>query len=343
MKRVEELIPEIETLKGTLNSVEGILNDLENPKLKEINAILYKASMYSDFLNALNAADPWAGKAGARLSEVNQKVSLAYSFEAPEIMQMPLEKRQEIFSDERLAPYAYCFRKYTDPDFVVLGEEASKVAVLMGTGQNSEDIYNIFDNIELPLPSFTYPDGTEGVLTDEVFSQIMESTEYDHEFRKKIYWTDMEINLFVVTLLRQCMHSEFEDYCYKTIEGGGALDASEMAQKWIELEKLYYGDSVAIYEDSGIDWARISHLYYDYYVYQYATSITYAASVCEQVEQKGQEEVDAYLKFLKAGNSASPAELLGIAGVDPLKDDTYEAAGSLITALIDDFIATVKK
>ena len=84
-------------------------------------------------------------------------------------------------------------------------------------------------------------------------------------------------------------------------------------------------------------------MYYDYYVYQYATSITYAASVCEQVEQKGQEEVDAYLKFLKAGNSASPAELLGIAGVDPLKDDTYEAAGSLITALIDDFIATVKK
>ena len=567
MQRVEELIPEIEALRGTLNSVEGILNDMENPKLLELNAILNKAEMYTNFLNSLDPTDSWAGQATARLYEVWQKVSLAYAFEEPEIMEMPLEKRQEIFSDERLAPYAYRLRNYTDPDYVVLGEEANTVKTLMGMAQNSSSTHDIFDYVELPRPSFTYPDGTEGVLTDEVYSQIIESKDYDHAFRKelyglrnamrqpyantyasllegtmkanwanaqiygfdstleqaldssdvepeiydkiiefshsllpkvyeyyeakkellgldemmlcdlnqsitdyspkeisyeesvntgragisvwgdeylsafdkiitsphidvypsdtkdtgayetlqgnettpfimynfngsesytstivhemghavysefaaenqneynnnpgiftqevastaneimfhkkmvneaetkeeKLYWLDAEIDLFLNTILRQCLYSEFEDYCYKTIENGGSLNADAMAEKWLELEKEYYGDSVTILDDSGIDWARIPHLYYGYYVYKYATSITYAASICEQVEEKGQEEINAYLDFLKAGSCAKPSELLGIAGVDPLKDETYEAARELIGVLIDEFIET---
>ena len=111
-----------------------------------------------------------------------------------------------------------------------------------------------------------------------------------------------------------------------------------MANKWIELEKLYYGDVMTILDDSGIDWARVPHFYYNYYVYKYATSITYAAALCKQVETNGQETIDAYLEFLKAGNSASPAELLKIAGVDPLSDDAYEMAGELIDNLIDEFV-----
>ncbi len=116
-----------------------------------------------------------------------------------------------------------------------------------------------------------------------------------------------------------------------------------MADKWLELQHLYYGDAITVYDDSGIDWARISHYYNNYYVYQYATSITYAASICNKVDEKGQEEIDAYLEFLKAGNSASPSELLRIADVDPLADETYEDAGELISELIDEFIKTAGK
>ena len=60
--------------------------------------------------------------------------------------------------------------------------------------------------------------------------------------------------------------------------------------------------------------------------------------MCKQVETNGQETIDAYLEFLKAGNSASPAELLKIAGVDPLSHDAYEMAGELIDNLIDEFV-----
>ena len=131
------------------------------------------------------------------------------------------------------------------------------------------------------------------------------------------------------------MTERFEDYCYKTIENGGGLDAAEMAGKWIELQKLYYGDNMTIPESSGIDWARVPHFYYNYYVFQYATSITYAASIATLVKEKGQDEIDAYMDFLKAGQTASPSKLLGIAGVDPLDDATYDEAGVLIGGLID--------
>ena len=77
----------------------------------------------------------------------------------------------------------------------------------------------------------------------------------------------------------------------------------------------------------------------DYYVYKYATSAAYAASVCKLVDVKGQEEIDAYIDFLKAGKTKDPASLLSIAGIDPLKDETYEAAEEYISELIDEYIA----
>ena len=569
MQRVEELIPEIEKFRGTLNSADGILKDFESPELLEINAIMNKAGMYVTFLNSLDPTDAWASQANARYTEVQQKEYLAYSFETPEIMEMPLEKRQEIFSDERFEPYAYMSHRYVDPDYVVLGEEASTVETLLYMANNTSDTHDIFDYVELPRPTFTYPDGTEGVLTDEAYYNVMESNKYDHEFRKelyelrnsmrqpyaytyasllegqmrlywadaqihgfdsslaaalyetdvdpevydktidfahsmlpkmyeyyavkkellgldemmicdmslsttdyepkhvtydyavnvgregisvwgdeylktfdmiitsphvdvypsdtkqtgafeylmgkettpfvmynfsgsesytstivhemghavyseysaenqnsyncmpgiftqevastaneimfhkymienaatkeeKLYWLEQEIDLFSNTILTQCMFSEFEDYCYKTIEAGGSLDADEMSEKWSELEKLYYGDAITVQDDGGINWARIPHLYYNYYVYKYASSLTYAASICNQVDEKGQEEIDAYMEFLKAGSSADPATLLSIAGVDPMADATYDEAGKLFEELIDEYIETVK-
>ena len=567
MKRLEELIPEIEKLKGKLNSVEGFLKDLEDPDIVEISQILNKASMYSECLNELDATDPWAGKVRARVDDLWQKVNLAYSFADPEIMDLPLKKRQEILSDERLAPYAYVMRQYTDPDYVCLSEEASTVNTLLHSAMNQQDIRNIFDYVELPRPTFEYPDGTEGVYSDEECARITESPEYDHEFRKeilslrnsmrqpyantyaallegamrqnwadariakkdstlekalsdsdvdpeiyekiiefthsllpkiheyyaarkellgldemmtcdinlsvtdynpkrvsydeamnlgragisvwgdeylktydriaesshidvypsdtkrsgacerldwngttpviiynfdgsesyistlvhemghavyaelssenqnfyninpeifthevastaneimfqnymienaktkdeKIYWLDSEIDLFLSTLHRQILYSEFEDYCYKIIEAGGSLNADDMSEKWLELFKQYYGDAMTVDDDYGIDWARIDHLYYNYYLYKYATSITYAASLCNRVEENGQKETDAYLDFLKAGKTADPASLLAIAGIDPMDDDTYSEAGKLIEGLIDEFIET---
>nr|MCR5399896.1 oligoendopeptidase F [Lachnospiraceae bacterium] len=115
----------------------------------------------------------------------------------------------------------------------------------------------------------------------------------------------------------------------------------DLNKKWLELTRLYYGDYVEASENSGIGWTGVPHFYYNYYVYQYATSLTYAASICNLVDKNGQNEVDDYINFLKAGASASPADLLRIANVDPLDDRTYEEAGALINELIEEYIAAI--
>ena len=145
------------------------------------------------------------------------------------------------------------------------------------------------------------------------------------------------------TLSTQCRYSEFEDYCYKVLENGGSLNGDDLNKKWLELTRLYFGDYVDVSENSGIGWAGIPHLYYNYYVYQYATSMTYAASICNLVDKNGQGEVNDYICFLKAGASASPADLLRIANVDPTDDKTYEEAGDLIKELIEEYISAINE
>ena len=78
MKRVEELLPKIETLRGKLNTVDGLLKDLEDPDLVEIKAILNKGRMYTKFISSLDATDSWAKKASARYNDVYQKEIMAY-------------------------------------------------------------------------------------------------------------------------------------------------------------------------------------------------------------------------------------------------------------------------
>ena len=569
VKRAEKLLDEVVKFRGTLDSAEGIKAYLESPVNLDVKVIREKAEKYSELLDLLNVTDPKALTAKALFNELDQKKTIATAFFETEIMEMPLEKRQEIISDERLAPYAYYLNKYTDKEYRILTEEALTAETLVNSAVKSQNTYYIFDGVELIRPAFTYPDGTESVLTDAEYQKIKYDPDYDRDFRnkmfslrnstrlpysntyasllegemrkniakaklrgfdtaldhalfendidpafyqriidfahsilpsineyykaraefagldklsipdldiplsdynpgnttyedainlgrsalsawgdeyletfdriitkphidvypahgkqlvdceesfgndttpyimynfddtvsytstivheaghavyaessakeqniynnapkvfthevastanelmflkkmvadassndEKLYWLSREIDLFIAALLSQCKYSEFEDYCYKVLENGGSLNGDDLNRKWLELSRSYYGENVQVNDDFGIDWARIPHFYEDYYVYQYATSLTYAASVCNLVDKNGKAEVDNYIRFLKSGNTASPADLLRIANVDPMDDKTYEEAGALIKRLIEEYISALK-
>ena len=181
------------------------------------------------------------------------------------------------------------------------------------------------------------------VFTQEVASTANECMLYKDRIRnaetkeEKIFWLEKEIDMFINTILRQCMNSEFEDYCYKRIEAGKNLSAQEMDGKYKELLKEYYGGDVKLFPNAGSDWTRIPHFYYHYYMYQYATSLTYAAAICQRVEDEGEDAVDDYIAFLKLGNSASPEELLKTVGVDPLDGETYRKTCQYLQSLIDQY------
>ena len=181
------------------------------------------------------------------------------------------------------------------------------------------------------------------IFTQEVASTTNELLYYHYKMShaanddEKLYYLQNALNLFTGTFFSQVMFAEFEDELYKTIEAGGALDGEALSDRYLELLNTYRGDSIISFPESKYLWAEIPHFYEPYYVYKYATSITYAASIAQGILGGRERAVEDYLSFLKAGRSADPQTLLSIAGVDPLKEETYHAAMDYFNGLVDEY------
>ena len=127
-----------------------------------------------------------------------------------------------------------------------------------------------------------------------------------------MFYLENMLSMFSGTFFLQALYAEFEDAMYQTVESGGVLDAEALSDLWSELYQQYRGDTIESFPDSRYAWASIPHFYYNYYVYQYATSVAYAASICERITGGEERAVEDYLAFLKLGASGSPEELLAI-------------------------------
>ena len=186
-----------------------------------------------------------------------------------------------------------------------------------------------------------YSDPT--IFTQEVASTTNELLYYSYKMNnaksdeEKLYYLENALYMFNGTFFTQMMFSEFEDYMYKTVEAGGALDAEDLGDKWMELMNEYRGGEVEYPEEARYYWSEIPHFYYVYYVYQYAADVAYAASIAERISSGEAGAVDDYMAFLKRGGSASPVDLLSTAGIDPLNENTYKYALEYYTSLVDEY------
>ena len=119
-----------------------------------------------------------------------------------------------------------------------------------------------------------------------------------------------------MTLYRQTQFAEFEHEIHKYVEEGGALTAEFLSKLYGDINARYYGDNMITGPEIAMEWARIPHFYYNYYVYQYATGISAATAFAKKILEGGEKEREAYLEFLKAGSSDYAIETLKKAGVD---------------------------
>lgn len=110
-------------------------------------------------------------------------------------------------------------------------------------------------------------------------------------------------------------------------QNGEALTAERLTEVYYELNKKYFGEDVAVDEEIGMEWARIPHFYYNYYVFQYATGFSAATALSKGILEEGQPAVDRFInEFLKAGSSDYPIEVLKKAGVDMTSSSPVEEA-----------------
>ncbi len=133
---------------------------------------------------------------------------------------------------------------------------------------------------------------------------------------EKIFLINQKVEGLRGTLFRQTMFAEFELLIHQHVEQGTPLTPQLLKEEYRKLNQKYFGPSVVIDEEINIEWARIPHFYYNFYVYQYATGISAAIDLAEIVCTGGHKEQEAYLNFLKSGSSRYPIETLKLAGVD---------------------------
>lgn len=153
---------------------------------------------------------------------------------------------------------------------------------------------------------------------------------------KRAIISDM-MDLFKSTIYRQTMFSEFEDFIFNEFENGNVLTNELLSNKYYELNKLYFGDDVIINDDIKYEWERIPHLYYDFYVYQYATGLSAACYIVKRILNHEENAVSDYLKFLSTGDSMDPIEELKVAGVDMEDEKVINGAIDMFQEIINEY------
>ncbi|WP_188455356.1 oligoendopeptidase F [Virgibacillus oceani] len=164
--------------------------------------------------------------------------------------------------------------------------------------------------------------GNYSIFVAEVASTCNEALLNDYmlehldDEKQKLYLLNHYLEGFRGTVFRQTMFAEFEHDIHMRIQNGEPLTAEKLTEIYYDLNKKYYGEAVVSDEEIGLEWARIPHFYYNYYVYQYATGFSAATALAGKILSGEEGAVDRYLDFLKAGSSDYPIEVLKKAGVD---------------------------
>jgi oligoendopeptidase F len=208
------------------------------------------------------------------------------------------------------------------------GAYTTKPFILLNFQSKRDDMYTLAHELGHSLHSFftranqPFQYGEYTIFVAEVASIFNEGllTEYllrtTSDRATRIAILNHSLEDIRATLFRQTMLAEFEYQIHSSAEHGIPLTADGLTEMYIALNRKYYGAEAVIDDLIGMEWGRIPHFYYNFYVYQYATGISAACALVQQVLQEGQPAVDRYLQFLSSGSSDYSINLLKKAGVD---------------------------
>lgn len=157
--------------------------------------------------------------------------------------------------------------------------------------------------------------------------------------KERAYLINHFLEQFRGTLYRQTMFAEFELAANEMTQRGEGTTAEALCAMYKKLNEQYFGSEMNVDEEISLEWARIPHFYYDYYVYQYATGYAAAIALSRRILREGEAAVKDYLGFLSGGCSADPITLLRGAGVDMASPKPIEDA----TKLFDEMISEMEK
>jgi len=232
---------------------------------------------------------------------------------------------------------AYSGGGYATHPFILLNFQNKRDSMYTLAHELGHSMHSYFTHSRQP---FQYGDYT--IFVAEVASTLNEGLLTEYLLRTN---TDPAVRLAILnhsledlrgTLFRQTMFAEFEQQIHNQAEQGEPLTADTLSAMYHALNEKYYGAEAVVDELIDIEWARVPHFYYNFYVYQYATGISAALALVQQIMQEGKPAVERYLQFLSSGSSDYSIELLKKAGVDMTSPEPVRQALKVFDTHLDE-------
>ena len=249
----------------------------------------------------------------------------------------------DVYENQGKTSGAYSFGCYDSYPYILLNYTDTLKDVFTIIHEMGHSMHSRYTRAAQP-----YIYGSHSIFTAETASTVNESLlmnyllEKETEPRMRKYLLNMYLEEFRTTLFRQTMFAEFEDLTHKAIEAGQVLTGEWMCDTYEALNDKYYGPAVERDDTIRYEWARIPHFYNAFYVYKYATGYSAATAICSKILTEGKPAADAYIDFLKTGESDYPIELLKIAGVDMSGPEPIEKAMDKFNEILDEFEGMVR-
>jgi oligoendopeptidase F len=195
-----------------------------------------------------------------------------------------------------------------------------------------------------PYPTADYP-----IFVAEVASTLNENLlihymlDHAKDDAARLFLLGTLLDGLRTTLFRQTQFAEFELAFHEQAERGEPLTGENLSTLYLKIARDYYGHDKKVCQVDellAIEWAYVPHFYYDFYVYQYATSMVASTSIARAMRDEAKAgktaRRDAYLKMLSSGSSEYAVDLLKDAGVDMTTSAPFEAAIAEMNATMDE-------
>ncbi|MBP1627097.1 MAG: oligoendopeptidase [Holophagaceae bacterium] len=231
--------------------------------------------------------------------------------------------------------------------FVLMNYNSDYESVSTLAHEWGHGIHSVLANRHQPFATADY-----SIFTAEIASTLNEALLLDHMLKvaksdeEKLYYLGSALEGLRGTFFRQAMFAEFELAIHEEVEKGGALSGDKLTRIYGDILKRYHGHDqgiVKIDDTVTVEWAYIPHFYYNFYVYQYATSIAASQAFALKIKQGEPKAVDTYLGLLKAGGSDHPYALVKRAGVDLASPAPYRALAARMEGIMDQIEAILAK
>lgn len=227
------------------------------------------------------------------------------------------------------------------------GGKGMNPVMLLNFQGGLDDVYTLIHEMGHSLHTYfsshnqeiTYSDYS--IFVAEVASTCNEALlshyllEHETDPARHAYILNHFLEGFRGTIYRQCMFAEFERDINQMNADGVALNAEVLSERYGKLCAEYFGPGIELDEEIKLEWSRIPHFYYNFYVYQYCIGFSAAIALSQRILSKGEPAVKDYIGYLSGGCSKTPIELLRGAGVDMATPDPVNAALKYFGELVD--------